>query len=58
MAHRPELLGLAEYTHKKLPTRDYLYLHIRKARYGKQATISFDCSKLGQNKIRELEVLN
>jgi replicative DNA helicase len=58
MAHRPELLGLAEYTARKLPCRDYLYFHIRKARYGKQATISFDCSRLGQNIIRELEVLN
>jgi replicative DNA helicase len=57
MPHRPELLQLSEYTLHSLPTKDMMYFHIRKQRYGELGTIQMDCSKLGYNKIEEIKLL-
>ena len=57
MPHRPELLGLNEYTMHNLPTKDMMYFHIRKQRYGELGTIQMDCSNIGLNKIEEIQVL-
>jgi replicative DNA helicase len=57
MPHRPEMLGLNEYTMSCLPTKDMMYFHIRKLRYGTPGTVQMDCSQIGLNKIEEIKVL-
>lgn len=57
MPHRPEILQLAEYTLQGLPTKDMMYFHVRKQRYGSLGTVQMDCSQLGLNKIEEIKLL-
>jgi len=57
MMNKPEKLDLASYTTRELPTKDKLYFHIRKQRYGEEPTIMMDCSRIGQNILIEEEVI-
>lgn len=58
MMHKPEKLDLATYTTMNLPTKDLMYFHIRKQRYGQEPTIVMDCSKIGQNILTEKGIIN
>lgn len=57
MPHRPDQLLLSEYTTRGLPTKDMMYFHIKKQRFGSLSTIQMDCSKIGLNKITEIQLL-
>lgn len=57
MVNKPEKLDLATYTTRNLETKDRLYFHVRKQRYGEEPTIVMDCSKIGQNIITEIGIV-
>jgi len=51
---RPDLLNLDYYTSAQLQSKDRMYMHIIKNRFGKLGYIAFDTSKIGINKLIEL----
>jgi replicative DNA helicase len=57
MPHRPDQLQLSEYTLNALPTKDMMYFHVRKQRYGQTGTVQMDCKDIGINKIEEIKLL-
>lgn len=54
--HRPELLGIVEYSLNKLPVKDMIYLHILKQREGEPKILTF-VNNLKYNSIEEFNPL-
>jgi replicative DNA helicase len=56
MPHRPELLKIRKYTMDELDTRNKMFFHVTKQRFGRLGTIMMDTSRLGFNEVNELEL--
>jgi replicative DNA helicase len=54
MPHRPELLKIDYYTTEEYDTRNKMFFHIIKQRFGGVGTVMMDCENIGQNIITEL----
>ena len=54
--HRPELLGIVEYSLNKLPVKDMIYLHMLKLREGEPKILTF-VNNLKYNSIEEFNPL-
>ena len=54
MPHRPELLRIEYYMNDGHPTKNRMFFHIIKQRFGGVGTVMMDCTNIGQNIVLEL----
>lgn len=53
MPHRPEILDIERYTLKNLETKNRMFFHVSKQRFGRLGMIIMDCEHIGKNIITE-----